>query len=59
MDGTAETRKGEGGALRARWPAEGTDSQSARTIDRDGQPISKSGRRRSPLDVIDASKRIP
>ena len=58
MAGTAETRK-EGRALRAQWPTERTDSQSARTIDRDGQPISKSGRRRSPLAVTDTGKRIP
>ena len=58
MAGTAETRKGEGGALRARRPAEGTDSQSARTIDRDEQPASGASRRRLPLAVTAASKRF-
>ena len=46
MAGTAETRKGAGGALQARRLTDRPDSQSAGTIDRDGQPISKSGRRK-------------
>ena len=59
MAGTAETRKGEGGALRARWPTERTDSQSARIFDSEERPAIETGQRRSPLAVTDTSSRIP
>ena len=59
MAGTAETRKGEGGALRAQWPTERTDSQSARIFDSEEWPAIETGQQRSPLAVTDTSKRIP
>lgn len=57
MAGTAETRK-EGGALRAQWPTERTDSQSARIFDSDERPAIETGQRRSPLAVTDTGKRF-